>query len=79
MMKLCSDCRHFRPFTHTQDDGSCTYPQLIWVHPVSGSKRFPLAYTQRMSPARESCGLSAQYWDYNPGSPHEPAAQEDMG
>ena len=78
-MKLCSDCRHFRPYTHTQDDGSCTYPQLVWVHPVSGHTRFPGAFTQRMSPAKESCGPDARFWDYDPGSPPEPELQEDMG
>ena len=77
-MKLCSDCRHFRPFTHTQDDGSCTHPDLVWIHPVSGVKRHPLAYAQRMSLARESCGLSAQHWDLNPGSPPEPDTHNDV-
>ena len=77
-MKLCSDCRHFRPYTYTQDDGSCTYAELVWVHPVSGNKRFPSAFTQRMSPAREGCGPSAQYWDYDPGSPPEPQEGEDV-
>ena len=71
-MKLCSDCRHFRPLAHAQDDGSCTFPDAVWIHPVSGHKRFPLAFAQRMSPASSACGLSAQHWDYNPGSPPEP-------
>lgn len=77
-MKLCSDCRHFRPFTHTQEDGSCTFPDAVWIHPVSGHKRFPLAFAQRMSVVSTACGLSAQYWDYNPGSPAEPDEQEDV-
>lgn len=76
-MRLCSDCRHFRPFSHTQDDGSCTHPDLVWTHPVSGVKRFPLAFAQRMSMARDGCGMSAAYWDYNPGSPSEPAIPQD--
>ena len=75
MMKLCSDCRYFRPFTHTQDDGHCTHPALEWTHPVSGAKRFPLAFTQRNSIT--GCGMNAQYWDYNPGSPPEPQAADD--
>ena len=77
-MKLCSDCRHFRPFTHTQEDGSCTFPDAVWIHPVSGNKRFPLAFSQRMSVAPTACGISAQHWDYNPGSPPEPDSQEDV-
>ncbi len=77
MMKLCSDCRHFRPFTHTQDDGHCSHPALEWTHPVSGVKRFPLAFLQRTS--LTGCGMNAQYWDFNPGSPPEPDNQEDMG
>jgi hypothetical protein len=77
-MKLCSDCRHFRPFTHTQDDGSCTHPDLVRTHPVSGIKVFPLAFTQRTSVLSVSCGMEAQFWDYNPGSPPEPDEQEDV-
>jgi len=77
-MKLCSDCRHFRPFTHTQEDGSCNFPDAVWIHPVSGNKRFPLAFAQRMSVVSTACGISAQHWDYNPGSPPEPDEQEDV-
>ena len=77
-MKLCSDCRHFRPFTHTQDDGSCNFPDAGWIHPVSGHKRFPLAFAQRMSVVSTACGISAQHWEYNPGSPPEPDSQEDV-
>jgi hypothetical protein len=77
-MKLCSDCRHFRPFTHTQEDGSCTFPDAVWIHPVSGTKRFPLAFSQRMSVVSTACGLSAQHWDYNPGSPPEPDTHNDV-
>lgn len=77
-MKLCSDCRHFRPFTHTQEDGSCTFPDAVWIHPVSGHKRFPLAFAQRMSVVSTACGLSAQHWDYNPGSPPEPDTHNDV-
>ncbi len=76
-MKLCSDCRHFRPFTHTQEDGHCSHPALEWTHPVSGAKRFPLAFSQRNSIT--GCGMNAHYWDFNPGSPPEPDNQEDMG
>ena len=77
MMKLCSDCRYFIPFTHTQDDGHCTHPALEWTHPVSGAKRFPLAFTQRNSVT--GCGMKAQHWEFNPGSSPEPGEQEDMG
>ena len=77
MMKLCSDCRYFVPFTHTQDDGHCTHPALEWTHPVSGAKRFPLAFTQRNSVT--GCGMKALYWEFNPGSSPEPGEQEDMG
>ena len=77
-MKLCSDCRHFRPFTHTQEDGSCNFPDAVWIHPVSGHKRFPLAIAQRMSVVSTACGISAQHWEYNPGSPPEPDSQEDV-
>jgi hypothetical protein len=77
-MKLCSDCRHFRPFTHTQEDGSCNFPDAVWIHPVSGHKRFPLAFAQRMSVVSTACGLSAQHWDYNPGSPPEPDTHNDV-
>lgn len=77
MMKLCSDCRYFVPFTHTQDDGHCTHTALEWTHPVSGAKRFPLAFTQRNSVT--GCGMKAQYWEFNPGSSPEPGEQEDMG
>jgi hypothetical protein len=77
-MKLCSDCRHFRPFTHTQEDGSCNFPDAVWIHPVSGHKRFPLAFAQRMSVVSTACGISAQHWEYNPGSPPEPDSQEDV-
>jgi hypothetical protein len=75
MMKLCSDCRHFVPFTHTDDDGHCQHPQSVWIHPVSGVKRSPLAFSQRHSIT--GCGMNAQFWEFNPGSPGEPVLDDD--
>ena len=78
-MRLCSDCAYFEPWSHTRDDGACSHPDVIWIHPVSGEKRKPSAFVQRMSHARESCGLEGRHFCYDPGSPTEPYEQEDMG
>ena len=77
-MKLCLNCRHFRPFPHTPDDGDCRNPDVVWVHPVSGAPRYPSAFSQRISPSATSCGPSAQHWDYDPGSPPEPDESDDV-
>jgi len=76
-MKLCTDCRFFRRYQHTVDDGSCLHPSLVWVHPINGHKRVPGAFTQRMSPSKDSCGIDAKLWEYNPGSPSEPELPDD--
>ena len=78
-MKLCSDCVHFRRYTHTPDDGSCTHPNVVWIHPVTGAKRQPSAMLQRTSMVTTSCGQEARLWEYDPGSPPDPEDMEDMG
>lgn len=75
--KLCCDCIHFEPDRHSRDDGSCTHPKAIWVHIINGEVRKGSAFSQRMSVEKDRCGIHAQYWSYNPGSPPEPETSED--
>jgi hypothetical protein len=75
-MTLCKDCLHFQAYKHTQDDGDCRHPQVTWIHPVSGSKRYGSAFiTRKMG----DCGPNGSLWTYDPGSPPEPDEQEDLG